>query len=522
MAYKLLDRARMSVSGTPGTGNITLGTAITGYQSFTQAGINSGDSFAYSLVDGNYWEYGIATYNSVGNQLTRAVSKTSAQNATPLSLSSKTVISAVLRAEDVQASTTLAGLTDVNVTEGAAIDGYALRFQNSSGEWIAEPVTGSSSFTVSNNGASVDTATTGLNFVNASSVTTSGHVVTVTFPVAGVDIKNNGTDVGQATGINFVNATSITETSGVATVTLPTGGGGGSLTVKNNGTTVDSAVTTLNFANPASITDSSGAVTITFPTGGSGVAVTNNGTSVDTAATTLNFVNASSITTSSHDVTITLPTGGGGSGGPGGTPPTVVQKATIGTTSGSGTVTLGAAPTSGHLLVALVFSAANAPSAASGWTLHPVYNSHGAWYTSIVYKVAGSSESASQTPVSSGNDNWAITLYEISGQKSSGPIIGAGAQNDLVDPTSPNTYPHTTPTQAATPGTLFLAGIVANTSSDAYTTTWGVKTLDANLTSAPVAAAFGHSDSTSMGAYQLAGLPTTVQAYDYVFAIISS
>jgi hypothetical protein len=91
------------------------------------------------------------------------------------------------------------------------------------------------------------------------------------------------------------------------------GGGGSALTIKDNGTSIETATTSINFVNATSITDTSGAVTVTLPTGGgSALAISNNGTSVDTAAATLNFVGAASITTSSHDVTVTLPSGGVG------------------------------------------------------------------------------------------------------------------------------------------------------------------------------------------------------------------
>ena len=141
MAFKLLDRARMSVSGAPGTGSITLASAVVGYQSFTQAGISNGDSFPYSITDGNNWEYGIATYASAGNVLTRATSKTSAQSASPLSLTSRAVISSCLRAEDISQATTFASLTDVSVTTGAGVDGYVAYWNNTDGKFELKQVT---------------------------------------------------------------------------------------------------------------------------------------------------------------------------------------------------------------------------------------------------------------------------------------------------------------------------------------------------------------------------------------------
>ena len=62
MTFRILDRAQMSVTGAPGTGNITLGTNTTGYQTFAQAGLTDQDTFSYVVVDGTSWEYGVGTY----------------------------------------------------------------------------------------------------------------------------------------------------------------------------------------------------------------------------------------------------------------------------------------------------------------------------------------------------------------------------------------------------------------------------------------------------------------------------
>lgn len=58
------DRAWMNVSGTPGTGNITLGTVVAGNQSFTDAGAVDGTQYGYVVVDGNDWEEGSGTPSS--------------------------------------------------------------------------------------------------------------------------------------------------------------------------------------------------------------------------------------------------------------------------------------------------------------------------------------------------------------------------------------------------------------------------------------------------------------------------
>lgn len=71
MPSKLLDRASMTVSGTPGTGNITLLNARSGYQSFSAAGAVNGDVLVLFIEDGSTaWEIGEYTYS--GGVLTRS------------------------------------------------------------------------------------------------------------------------------------------------------------------------------------------------------------------------------------------------------------------------------------------------------------------------------------------------------------------------------------------------------------------------------------------------------------------
>lgn len=64
MATNLVDRAWMNVSGTPGTGNITLGTVVDGNQSFVDAGVVDGTPYPYVVFDGNDWEEGIGQSSS--------------------------------------------------------------------------------------------------------------------------------------------------------------------------------------------------------------------------------------------------------------------------------------------------------------------------------------------------------------------------------------------------------------------------------------------------------------------------
>ena len=94
------NRVQMSVSGTPGTGTITLGSAASGYQSFSAAhGANA--TVDVLITDGTAWEVARGcTYTHSGTTLSRgtleasstgsAISLTSAAG-TPLTLTKPTV-----------------------------------------------------------------------------------------------------------------------------------------------------------------------------------------------------------------------------------------------------------------------------------------------------------------------------------------------------------------------------------------------------------------------------------------------
>jgi hypothetical protein len=101
---QLYNLARMTVSGTPGTGDITLGVAATGgYLTFNQAQVPNGARVSYGAKDGSNLEVGRALYNSGTLVLSsREPAITSAGNQTPLNLSSATVISIVALAEDFE------------------------------------------------------------------------------------------------------------------------------------------------------------------------------------------------------------------------------------------------------------------------------------------------------------------------------------------------------------------------------------------------------------------------------------
>lgn len=96
---KLVNRAKMTTA-TTGTGTITLGSAVDGFQTFAGAGVTDGDTVAYTIEDGSNWEVGTGTYAASGTTLSRTVSESSNSDAA-ISLSGSAVVYVTARGEDL-------------------------------------------------------------------------------------------------------------------------------------------------------------------------------------------------------------------------------------------------------------------------------------------------------------------------------------------------------------------------------------------------------------------------------------
>jgi hypothetical protein len=90
MALVVADRVK-ETSTTSGTGTLTLGGAVDGYQAFSVIG--NGNTTYYALIDGTSWEVGLGTYTLSGTTLARTtiLSSSNSNNAVNLSTNSKEV-----------------------------------------------------------------------------------------------------------------------------------------------------------------------------------------------------------------------------------------------------------------------------------------------------------------------------------------------------------------------------------------------------------------------------------------------
>jgi len=196
MAISLGNRAKMSTS-TTGTGTISLGSALSGYQSFENAGITNGQTIRYAIEDGTAFEIGSGTYTSSGTTLTRSVTESSnSDNAITLSGNAEVFVTATVAdlfindgASTLTTTGVITGGTVEATSDTAAGDNAAMGYTSAEG-LILTGQGSTNDITIKNDAdtavISIPTGGTNVDFVGSIDVANVGISTGV------IDLKNGG------------------------------------------------------------------------------------------------------------------------------------------------------------------------------------------------------------------------------------------------------------------------------------------------------------------------------------------